>query len=126
MAGLTLDAGPLILADRLDQRIGPYLAAAARRTPGVLTVPASALAQAWRGPRNANLGRFLAGCELEAMSPDLARRAGVLCGLAGTSDIVDAAVMASAAQRGDAVLTTDYDDLARLALILPSVRVIRI
>ena len=60
------------------------------------------------------------------LSPELARQAGILCGLAGTSDIVDAAVMASAACRGDSVLTTDYDDLARLAEVLPSVRVIGI
>ena len=59
------------------------------------------------------------------MSPELAKRAGTLCGLAGTSDVVDAAVMASAASRGDTVLTTDYDDLARLAEVVPTVRVHR-
>jgi len=60
------------------------------------------------------------------MSPDLAKQAGALCGLAGTSDVVDAAVMASAATRGDTVLTTDYDDLARLAEVVPTVRIISI
>ncbi len=126
MAGLTLDAGPLILADRLDERIRQYATAATRVTPRRMTVPAPALAQAWRSARNANLARFLQGCELEPMTPELARQAGVLCGLAGTTDVVDAAVMASAAGRGDLVLTTDYADLARLALVLPSVRVIGI
>ena len=56
----------------------------------------------------------------------MAKRAGTLCGLARTSDVVDAAVMVSAATRGDTVITTDYDDLARLAELLPTVRVRRV
>ena len=62
---MMLDAGPLILADRLDRCLAPYLGAVGRRSPRLLTVPASALAQAWRGPRDANLARLLAGCAHE-------------------------------------------------------------
>ena len=39
---------------------------------------------------------------------------------------VDAIVMASAAQRGDAVFTSDVDDLERLRAFFPSVRVFHV
>ena len=39
---------------------------------------------------------------------------------------VDAIVMASAAQRGDVVYTSDFEDLERLRQRFPSVRVLRV
>jgi hypothetical protein len=125
-ADLTLDAGVLIQLEKGNRAAWARLGEARGRHRRVVTVPVAALAQAWRGGGHPNLIRALRGCELEAMSPELARQAGSLCGLAGTSDVVDAAVMASAANRGDTVLTTDYDDLARLAEVVPTVRVIAI
>ena len=123
---LTLDAGVLSKLEKGDRLAWSLVAAGGREQDRRITVPAAALAQAWRGHGHPNLIRALRACELESMSPEMARRAGTLCGLAGTTDAVDAAVMASAATRGDAVLTTDYDDMARLAGIVPSVRVIGI
>jgi predicted nucleic acid-binding protein len=52
---------------------------------------------------------------------ELAKSAGVLCGLAGTDDPVDALVVASAARRGDDIVTTDPEDLAALAAVAPGV-----
>jgi len=43
-----------------------------------------------------------------------ARATVALCGAAGTSDVVDAAVVICARARGHAVLTGDPDDLAAL------------
>jgi hypothetical protein len=123
---LTLDAGVLIQLEKGDHAAWARLGEARHRNRRLITVPAAALAQAWRGKGHPNLIRALQGCELESMSPELARAAGTLCGLARTTDVVDAAVMASAASRGDTVLTTDYDDLARLAQVVPTVRVIGI
>lgn len=40
---------------------------------------------------------------------------GQLCGRAGTSDVVDAAVVLTAHALGGAVVTSDPDDIARLA-----------
>lgn len=54
----------------------------------------------------------------------LARIAGDALARSGTSDIVDAVVVASAAQRGDVVYTSDVGDLRRIAeAAFPSVRV---
>ncbi len=80
-----------------------------------LVIPAPVLAQVWRGDRNALVGRLLKASVVELMTEQSAMRAGVLCATAGTSDVVDAAVIAGAAHRGDSVLTTDPDDLRRLA-----------
>ncbi len=72
-----------------------------------------------------NLARAMKGCELESLTPEMAKRAGTLCGLSGTSDIVDATIVVSAATRGDTILTTDFDDLAVLAAELPTVQIVR-
>jgi hypothetical protein len=58
---------------------------------------------------------FLRVSRIEPMNEDTAKAAGELCGRAGTSDIVDAAVVAGAASRGDDILTGDVGDIGRLA-----------
>lgn len=113
--GWTIDSGALIAADRYDRRFWT----AARSNDEVFTVPAVVLAEVWRGARNANLARALDGCDLEVLDIELAKVAGVLCGRAGTSDPVDALVVASAARRGDDIITTDPDDLRALAAVAP-------
>lgn len=114
MASFTLDAGALIAADRGDRRFWRFRDESVDWPSGV-TIPAPVLAQVWRGAHNANLARALKGCDLEVLEPELALAAGELCGRAGTSDAVDAVVVASAARRGDAIITTDPDDLRPLA-----------
>jgi hypothetical protein len=52
-----------------------------------------------------------------------ARLTGILCGRTGSSDVVDAAVVVSAAQRGDLILTADPDDLRPLAAAVGNVEV---
>jgi hypothetical protein len=72
--------------------------------------------QVWRGGggRQANLARLLAGVEVRPLDDALGKRAGVLLGRAGASDVVDAAVVLLAAD-GDEILTSDARDLAALA-----------
>jgi hypothetical protein len=120
MASFTLDAGALIAADRRDRRFWEFQEEVDEEVD-VFRVPAVVLTQVWRGPRNANLMRALRGCELEPLDLDLALAAGVLCGRAGTSDAVDAIVVASAARSGDHVVTTDPEDLRPLAAVAPGV-----
>ena len=60
------------------------------------------------------MSRFLAGCRVEDLDEPKARSAGAACGLSGTSDIVDAAVVVGAAARDDLVVTSDASDLSRL------------
>lgn len=76
-----------------------------------ITIPAAAVAEWWRGehPGLLELGT------LEAMTPDLAKRAGELLARTGGSNVVDALVVASAEQRGDITATADPGDLQELA-----------
>lgn len=72
--------------------------------------------QVWRGggARQANVARLLPGLEVVPIDDALGRRAGVLLGLAGRSDVVDAAVILIA-DDGDEIFTADPTDLRDLA-----------
>lgn len=125
MAGLTLDASALAAADRNDRSFFAFWSEAVAR--GVVpVVPAPALAQAWRSPRQARLGQVLKACWVEPLDEVLARSAGELCGRVRTSDVVDAAIIAGASRRGDAVLTSDVRDLRRLSAGVANVEVIKL
>lgn len=118
--GWTLDSGVLIAADRGDRRFWEFwdLPSDEGELPSVLAV---VLTEVWRGARNANLARALRGCEIDPVDEELAKAAGVLCGRAGTDDPIDALVVASAARRGDDIVTTDPEDLRALAAVAPGV-----
>jgi predicted nucleic acid-binding protein len=92
----------------------------------VPVIPAAALAQAWRDPRQARLARLVNACSIEPLDEPLAKTAGELCAKAGASDVIDASVVASAARRGDPVLTTDPDDLRHLASFVQRVEIVEI
>jgi hypothetical protein len=109
------DAGALIAADRGDRR---FLALHRAWLRGGVTpyAPPAVVAQVWRSPRQANLARLLIGCRASTMDFDQARAIGLLLAAAGTSDIVDGAVIAAAeALRPLAIVTSDAADLAHLA-----------
>ncbi len=110
---LVLDAGALIAVEKADR---PTLTAmeAARRQGRTLVVPASVVAQVWRGGhRQVRVGRFLAarGVEVEVLTDEGARVSGVLCGRTGTVDIVDASVVVAARRYGAIVVSSDRNDL---------------
>lgn len=69
----------------------------------------------WRGGhgRQANLARLLPGVDVRFLDEELGRRAGVLLGRAGATDVDDAAVVLLAAD-GDEILTSDPGDLRGL------------
>lgn len=116
MTGLTLDAGALIAFEKGDRGIRATVRDALAEGR-VITVPAGALAQTWRdGARQALLARLMAsdGVHIEALDEGLARAAGRLCGLTRTQDVVDASVVVGAKIRGDAIFTSDVDDLRQL------------
>jgi hypothetical protein len=121
--GITLDSGALIGADRNDERVWKVLRTAV--SFGVVpVVPAPALAQAWRGKSSARLAQALLSCDIEPLDEALAKQAGELCASAGTSDIVDAAVVVGAARRRHSILTSDKKDLSRLAMVLGGVEIV--
>jgi predicted nucleic acid-binding protein len=125
VTGYTLDAGALIALERGDRRVAGRMAEAIRRGAEI-AVPAAALAQAWRdGRRQVRLQRLLLS-EVTVVVPldeRTARAAGVLCGITGTADVVDAAVVVYARARGHIVVTSDPDDLRCLDPGLPTVAV---
>jgi len=124
MAGLTLDTGALIAYERTDRRVMVHLKEALARGAD-LTVPAVVVAEAWRGgPWAARVARLLSTCAVEPLAEPLARTAGEALAANKAASTIDAIVMASAASRGDAVLTSDPDDLHALRSKFPGVRVL--
>jgi hypothetical protein len=109
MPGVTYDTGALIAGERNDRRMWAlHVGFLAEEV--VPTIPAPVLAEAWRGgPRQASRVRLLAGCEVEAMSTDQARRVGELAGRARHDDIVDVTVVEGAIRRADEVIVTSNE-----------------
>jgi predicted nucleic acid-binding protein len=125
LAGLTLDTGALIAGERNERTFWAFWSETVARQV-VPVIPAAALAQAWRGARQARLAQIVNACIVEPLDEALAKNAGELCAKAKAHEIVDASVVASAARRGDAVLTSDPRDLRRLASHAPGVEIIKL
>ena len=119
MSGLTYDTGALVAAERQDRRLWVLHRRSLERGRRP-TVPAAVLAQAWRGAPQAELSRLLAGCSIEDLDDARSRAAGAACARAGTSDVVDASVVVGAVARNDLVISSDRQDLARIARAIGS------
>ena len=115
MSALVLDAGALVAIDHDDRAMIARLRVAQQR--GVeLRSNAMVVAQVWRDRhgRQVNLARLLRAVDVRTVDHHDGRQAGVLLGLACTADPIDASVVLLA-QPGDRILTSDPDDLTRLA-----------
>jgi hypothetical protein len=114
MIGHTYDAGALIAAERNDRALWVLHRSllAHRRRP---TVPTTVLAQAWRSGQQARLAQLLEGCRVEPFTELAARQVGEALRRSGTSDIVDASVVVTAARRREAIVTGDVADLRHVA-----------
>src|SRR6187402_2580747 len=110
--GITFDTGALIALERRGQRARKVLERATEQKIRI-TVPAPVVTEWWRG-RNDVRERILAGLRIEPLSDSLAKIAGEALAATRGATAIDAIVMASAAQRGDVVYTTDVSDLERL------------
>ena len=106
-----LDTGGLIAFDRGDRDVAALVEATRRRRERIVT-SSGCVAQAWRGggTRQALLARLLRGVDEQALSADMSRSIGELCGAAGVADVIDAHV-ALLARDPDLVVTSDPDDL---------------
>jgi predicted nucleic acid-binding protein len=114
MAGLTLDAGALIAYERGEERIRKILAIAYERG-FVPTIPAIALAEVWRGDaKDARIARLLKACSIEVVDERLARAAGSLRRATPGAATIDACVAVGVHRRGDAIATSDPDDMRAL------------
>lgn len=116
--GVTFDTGMLIALERRSATALALLTAC-RRSQARITIPASVVAEWWRGTHRA----LLEAGDLEALTPELAQQAGELLARTGRANAVDATVVASAAQRGDLVVTGDPNDLRELASGVRGVKV---
>src|SRR5580658_7826235 len=112
---MILDAGALVAVDRGDRAVVARLRAAQQHGLEQRT-NAMVVAQVWRDQhgRQASLARLLQAADVRAVGQRDGREAGVLQGLAGTGDPVDATVVLLAGP-GDRILTSDPADITRLA-----------
>jgi len=113
------DAGVLIAADRDDRAV--WADHRARLELGLLPVTtAPVVAQVSRGPQQAQLRRFLRGCDVQPFLADEAHEVGALLRRAGTADVVDAHLAITAARTGLSIRTSDELDLGRLTAHVPT------
>jgi predicted nucleic acid-binding protein len=115
---LILDSGAVIALARGDARARAYLARAIA-LDATVEVPVVVVAETIRGgPRDAAVNRVLKAIGAVAAAREVhGRTAGALLADARSTATVDALVVAHAVAAGGAhVLTSDHDDLARLAV----------
>jgi hypothetical protein len=115
--GFTLDTGALIALERKDERMKALLARVLAHPEAIIHIPAGVMAQAFRdGSRQVRLVRLLKETQARvvALDEDTARAVGILLGLRGTNDVVDASVVMCAWRYDQPVVTGDPDDLRRL------------
>jgi hypothetical protein len=117
VSGITYDAGALIAAERGSRAM--WMLHREMLARGVYpTLPTVVLGQAWRGGPQVRLSRLVRGCRVEPFAESQARSAGTALAASGATDLVDAAVVVTALARGDAIVTSDPDDLRRIASAL--------
>jgi predicted nucleic acid-binding protein len=117
LKGLTLDAGALIALERGDERVRALLQRAEADSDTTVQIPAGVLAQVLRDPRRqTRLVRLLKHARTNVVPFDdaTARVVGLMLGLRGGSDVIDASVVVCARRHGQGVVTSDPDDLWRL------------
>jgi predicted nucleic acid-binding protein len=112
--GVTYDAGALIAAERNSKSVWSLHRELLERGLHP-TLPTVVLAQAWRGGPQAQLSRLLRGCRVEPLTEPQARSAGAALAAGDTHDVIDAVVVVTALARDDLIVTSDPDDLKRIA-----------
>ena len=113
------DAGPLVAADRSDRQVwADHRVRLELGVPPTTTAPV--VAQVSRSGRQAQLRRFLRGCEVVPFASEEAHEIGALAGRARTADVVDVHVVAVAHRLHLGVLTADERDLRPIIAALPS------
>jgi predicted nucleic acid-binding protein len=119
---MILDAGPLIAIDR-NRRTLAALMDAALEANQVLHTSEAIVAQVWRSPKQANLGKALNAMEVHSEFGS-GRHIGELLAKTGTSDPVDAHLAVLARRINEPILTSDVDDFSALAA-QTQIRVVR-
>lgn len=115
MSALVLDAGALLGVEKNDRSMLARLRVAQAHGLELRTHP-FVVAQVWRDSRGrqVNLARLLDAVEIVTVEDQLGRNCGVVLGKAKMSDPIDAGVVLIA-ESGDRIVTSDPDDIGRLA-----------
>lgn len=122
---ITFDTGALVAIERRDRTMLALLTATLAAGSRI-TVPSPVVGEWWRGQRGP-AARILDAVHIEPLSAPLAKLAGETLALVKGATLVDAIVVASAARRGDLILTTDMADLTRIRdVAFPSLKVRRV
>lgn len=115
---MILDAGVFIAIDRGEPAAAAFIKSASVASERLLTTH-PVVDQVWRGgSRQVLLSRFLKNRIVKVLNFDDGRPVGVLLGLSRTHDPVDTHLVIMAAATGHDILTSDVDDLKRLAASL--------
>jgi len=115
--GLTLDTGALIALERGEQRMMALLDRTLAVSGATVHIPAGVVAQAFRdGTCQVYLRRLMKKPQTKVVALDeqTAYVVGLLLGLRGATDVVDASVVVCALRYRQPVVTGDPDDLRRL------------
>jgi predicted nucleic acid-binding protein len=111
MIGATFDSGALIALERRD--LSMLIKLRVLHQAGVpITIPANAVVEWWR--KGHGQSAILDLGTVEPLKESIAKAAGEALAKVRAATAVDATVMASAAQRGDRVFTSDPTDMQRL------------
>lgn len=111
MIGATFDTGALIALERRD--LGMLIKLRVLHQAGVpITIPANAVVEWWR--KGHGQASILTLGTVEPLKESIAKAAGEALAKVAGATAIDATVMASAAQRGDRVFTSDPKDMQRL------------
>lgn len=111
---VVLDAGALIALERADKELIALMRGALDLGYSII-IPATVLAQTWRGgSRAAHLARLLDAGEIDAIGEARAKEIGMRLGERGASDVVDAHVVCCAVELRAAVVTSDPHDIDEL------------
>lgn len=111
MNGATFDTGALIALEKRDLSMLIKLRVLHQaRIP--ITIPANAVVEWWR--KGHGQSAILGLGQIEPLSESIAKAAGEALAKVRGATAIDATVMASAAQRGDRVFTSDPTDMQRL------------
>lgn len=113
MTPVVYDAAVLVAADRDARTI--WAEHRVRLEAGIVpVVPSPVVAQVSRSPTQVQLRRLLRGCEIVSLTEQRAHAAGRLLDRAGSRDVVDAVVAATAVELRADVVTGDRADIRRL------------
>ena len=111
MIGATFDSGALIALEKRD--LDMLIKLRVLHRAGVpITIPANAVVEFWR--KGHGQSAILDLGTIEPLKVSIAKVAGEALAKVRGATAVDATVMASAAQRGDRVFTSDPKDMQRL------------